>query len=168
MRTSSLAFCRERVARRGGRGCCSGPGLFGHRYSKGEPRPLARPVALSPDAATVCLHDPLAEGKAKTRTTDLAFPSSSSVRENFLNRCGNCSAEIPLPSSATVTATWKSSRTAGHPDGPTTPASALPRWIGDWDRTWDDARSVCHDRGQVQREVEVEVVPSTGCLGRCS
>ena len=46
---------------------------------------------------------------------DPAMPlprSSPSIRENFRNRCGRRSADTPMPSSATETATWTPSRTA--------------------------------------------------------
>ena len=63
---------RERLRAAPARG--AGDGLAGHRNREGEPRALARPAALGPDAAPVGLHQPLRDGQAQAGPPDPALP----------------------------------------------------------------------------------------------
>ena len=57
-----------------------------------------------PCASTIPLQ--MARPRPSPRTS--GFPSAPLIRENFLNSCGSSSADTPLPSSMTETATWES------------------------------------------------------------
>ena len=57
----------------GGAGRGAVAGLAGHRNREGEPRALAGPAALGPDAAPVGLHQPLADGQAQAGPPDPAL-----------------------------------------------------------------------------------------------
>ena len=135
MRISSLSFCCVRVARRGDWVVVPVPTSSATGMVKVNRAPWPGP-SLSAQMRPPCASTiPLQMAKPRPEPPIRRSPSSSSVRENFLNRCGNCSAEIPVPSSATVTATWRSSRTTvtRMTDDSSECRAALDRRL---DRTW--------------------------------
>ena len=142
-----------------GRGCCSTSGLFDRQYGEGKPRALAQPVALRPDAAPVRLHDPLTDGQAQTRTADFAFPGLAvdpgKLPEQVRQPLGGDPGALVGDGDRHVGIFPH----RGHPDDRR--LQRVPCRIGqEVGQDLDNALSVCHDRGQIQREVEVEGVPA--------
>ena len=73
-----------------------------------RPRPGLSAQIRPPCVSTIPLQ------MARPRPSPMVFQASSVLltRENFWNRCGSCSEEIPSPSSATEMTTWASSSDA--------------------------------------------------------